>query len=299
MMKKTLTRIGIFLIINLMFLFIGLIIVKIIEPKLERTNWTTEASFSAIQENRNYDFVIMGTSHAREFSRSGNHQLVSKMTKHLFFNLSKGFGHGGLMPNLMAWKHFTLRGNHTKRVIYFVDPWVFFSKKWNEENYCLEDEPFSPSVLKLALSSGLSAGSIINYLKSKFKPSYLFARPISSQPNLKYLQKVDTSLISKQPKANYLDGLKRENFEKYAALFKKFIEDLQSQGISVTLVLPPTLLGIEPGRNQLVNFLETINGVEFYDHSQSISDPHLFYDLHHLNTRGIGEYVKANPELFD
>ena len=43
-----------------MLLFIGLIIVKIIEPKFERTNWTTEASFSAITKNGEFDFVKEG-----------------------------------------------------------------------------------------------------------------------------------------------------------------------------------------------------------------------------------------------
>lgn len=88
-MKHSLFKILIFIGLNALLLVMALLLVHWIEPKYERTNTTTEATFSAIPKNHKYDFAIMGTSHAREFSRSANHEMVEQLTGKTFFNLSK------------------------------------------------------------------------------------------------------------------------------------------------------------------------------------------------------------------
>lgn len=298
-MKATLLKMLLFFGLNALLLLFGLMLVRLIEPKFVRTNSTTEATFSTIPKNETFDFVIIGTSRAREFSRSGNHAVVEKLTGKKFFNLSKGGGHGGLIPNIMAWNYLKQRGNKTKHVIYFIDSWIFYSPKWNEENYCLEDEPFTFDILKLAISSSLSTGSIINYFKSKLKPSYLFANEISQNANNKYLVTADSFLINKQNKASFPDGLNQEYFNKYSADFKRFISRIREDGIKITFVLPPTLLYNEPGYGALLDVLHTINNVKLFDHRRSMTDPQYYYDHPHINSRGIQKYVAENPEIFE
>lgn len=297
-MRSSLLKVILFLGINAVLMALGLLFVHIFEPKFQRTNATTEATYSTIPFNEHFDFVIIGTSRAREFSRSGNDKIVARFTGRKFFNLSKGGGHGGIVPNIMAWKYFSQRGNRTKHLVYFIDSWVFFSSKWNEENYCLEDEPFSFGVLRLAVTSGLSAGSIINYFKSKLKPSYFLDKPISQETNRKFLTSADSFLISEQNRKSFPDGLNQENFRKYSVIFKAFIQSLQAEGIAVTFVLPPTLLYNEPGNDQLVELLKSIEHTEIYDHRHLLEDPKLFYDHPHMNSRGVEKYVRENPEIF-
>ena len=280
-----------FLLINLLIALITLQLVHGFEPTFTRKNQTTEATFSAIPENQHFDFVLIGTSHAREFSRSGNHQMVEKITGKNFFNLSKGSGHGGLLPNITAWNYFRLKGNTTRHVVCFVDPWVFFSPKWNEENYFLEDEPIKTELFWLAVKSGYSPGVLFNYFKSKIKPSYFSVKPISEKANNQYLLTIDTSLVRKQNEKNYLDGLDVETFKKYTRIFSSFIGSLQKQGIRVTLIIPPTLLGEEPGSARLRDFLSKIKGAAYIDHTHSYPDPKLYYDLHHLNSAGVQIYT--------
>ena len=297
-MERTLLKIGMFLVLNSVLVATALFIVHKLEPTYKKYNWTTEATFSAIPGNQNFDFVLMGTSHAREFSRSGNHKMIETASGKTFFNLSKGSGHGGLLPNLSAWKYFTKRGNWTKHVIYFVDPWVFFSTKWNEENYFLEDEPLKADLFWLAIKSGYSAEVLINYVKSKLKPSYFSTKPLYDQTNKKFLKTVDTVLILKQNEKNYLDGLDEAIYQKYKLQFSLFISSLQDQNIKVTLIMPPTLLGEEPGSKMVREFLLQLKGVEFYDHTSLIKDTKLFYDLHHMNSEGIIMYFTQNMDLF-
>lgn len=298
-MKKTIFRFLLFISINIVIAVIGLWIIHIFQPDFNRNDTTTEATFSAIPTNQHFDFVIMGTSHAREFSRSGNKQLVEKTLHQSIFNLSKGMGHGGFLPNKAAWTFFEERDNTTKKLIYFVDPWVFYSKKWNEENYFLEDEPIRLDILQLAVRTGLSTGTFVNYFKSKLKPSYFLQKPISSKPNVKFLTKADTALIRKQNERNYLDGLNQENFNNYTQQFKVFIENIVNQGIDVRLVLPPTLLGKEPAYVQMKQFLESLKGVKFFDHTMAIPQPEYYYDLHHLNSKGVMLYIENHGEVFE
>ncbi len=298
-MERTLLKIGMFLVLNLVVAVAALFMVHKLEPSYKKYNWTTEATFSAIPGNQNFDFVLMGTSHAREFSRSGNHRVIETATGKTFFNLSKGSGHGGLLPNLSAWKYFTKRGNMTKHVIYFVDPWVFFSTKWNEENYFLEDEPIKAELFWLTVRSGYSPGVLLNYFKSKIKPSYFSIKPISEQANNKYLSKIDTVLVHKQNEKNYLDGLDKTIYQKYKLQFSLFVSSLLANNIKVTLIMPPTLLGEEPGSKMVREFLLQLKGVEFYDHTSLIQDKKLFYDLHHMNSEGIFMYFTQNMDLFN
>ncbi len=297
-MKHSLFKILIFIGLNALLLVMALLLVHWIEPKYERTNTTTEATFSAIPKNHKYDFVIMGTSHAREFSRSANHEMVEQLTGKTFFNLSKGAGHGGLIPNIMAWRLFLQRGNKTQHIIYFVDPWIFYSSKWNEENYCFEDEPVRPDILMLGITNGMSTGTIINYLKSKLKPSYLFAPQISSVPNEKSLTRADLHLIQKQIERNFPDTLSEDSFKKYSAIFTNFVNQLTQAGIRITFMLPPTLLTNEPGHEQTLQLLNSFANIPVYDHSRLITNPAFYYDHSHLNTAGIRRYVIENSSIF-
>ena len=117
-MKKTIFRFLLFISINIVIAVIGLWIIHIFQPDFNRNDTTTEATFSAIPTNQHFDFVIMGTSHAREFSRSGNKQLVEKTLHQSIFNLSKGMGHGGFLPNKAAWTFFEERDNTTKKLMF-------------------------------------------------------------------------------------------------------------------------------------------------------------------------------------
>lgn len=285
--KKLLWFIG----INLLLALTVFVIIKMIEPKYEKTDQTTEASFSAIPSNKQFDLVILGTSHAREFSRSGNKPKVESILNISLWNLSKGFGHGGLVPGIAAWKLFTQRNNTTKKLLYFIDPWIFYYSKWNEENYFLEDEPLQWAIFQNAYRNNASLPVLLNYVKAKFKPSYFLTKSLSLNRNYKQLDSISYIKAERQMKIYYSDSINVKTFNKYQKLFLEFTQTLYKDGVELIVVIPPTLLNKEPGFDLVWKFLGTIQNCKIYDHSNAIRDPKMFYDISHLNSIGIEYYT--------
>ena len=95
-------------------------------------NWETESNFLIIPNNQKYDLIFLGTSHGRIFSRASNHGIVEKVLNKKLLNLSRGSG-GGIAPALINMLAFYHKGNKVDRVIYFIDPWIFYSSNWNEK----------------------------------------------------------------------------------------------------------------------------------------------------------------------
>ena len=100
-------------------------------------NGETEANLPIIKSNQHYDIVFLGTSHGRTLSRFGNHDRVEKILSKKIINLSTGGGRG-IYSSQIYLDYFFKRGNTTDTIVYFIDPWVFYSNKWNEENDLLQ-----------------------------------------------------------------------------------------------------------------------------------------------------------------
>lgn len=61
--------------------------------KVERkgfSNHETESNLFFINDNENFDLLLLGISHARNFSRHKNHQRVEKILDKKFINLGQG-----------------------------------------------------------------------------------------------------------------------------------------------------------------------------------------------------------------
>jgi hypothetical protein len=291
MVNRFIKKLGWFITINIILAVGVLIIIKLTEPSYEKTDESTEASFSAIPTNKQFDLVILGTSHAREFTRSGNKATVESILNTKLWNLSKGFGHGGLVSSIAAWDLFKQSKNTTKRLVYFIDPWIFYYSKWNEENFFLEDEPLKWDIFQNAFHNKASLSVLINYVKAKFKPSYFLNQPINNTRNYKQLDSINNMKAEKQMKIYYYEAINDKSFERYKELFKEFTLGLHKQGIELVIIIPPTLLNKEPGFDRVWNFLSTIKNIKLYDHSQAVRDPKLYYDISHLNSTGIEYYT--------
>jgi hypothetical protein len=291
-MKYLLRQIAVFVLINLCLIAIGLWAVDHFMPKYERTCKNTEATFSAIGKGQAYDVLIFGTSHARVFSRSSNHDSIEQIIGKRCFNLGKGEGHGGIVPSVALWQIFKQRGNAAKECIYFMDPWVFYSELWNEGNYFLEDEPLNWDVWKVSLMSGAKPEVLFNGIRSKLKPSFFMSREIIPQPNIDSLSDLDPKLVQKQKDVCYPDGRDSLVLRKYVVRFVKLIRDIEASGTKVTVVIPPTLLGKDPGWDALSQQLY-MNGISVLDHTEAVKRIGFYYDTNHLNSKGIGFYLRT------
>jgi len=290
-----------FIALNLLLAILLLLVISIKGPNFRKTDENTEASLAAIPFNRQFDFTILGTSHAREFTRSGNKPAVESILNKRFWNLSKGFGHGGLISSITAWDLFNERNNHAKKLVYFLDPWTLCYSIWNEENYFLEEEPLKWDILNNAIKNNASIPTIANYIKSKFKPSYFMTKPLANQRNNKLSDTFNASKADKQMKIYYPEAINPKVLDKYEQLFLAFTNALHKKGIELIVIIPPTLLNKEPGFEPIWKFVNTIKTIKVFDHSNTIRSPIYYYDISHLNSNGIEYYTRnyLKPILAD
>lgn len=285
-MKKFALNLGLFLSLNAL---IPLFFLTIIDARYTYRNGETESNLFIIPRHQSYDILLMGASHGRIFSRDNNHLKVEKMLSGKILNISKGGG-GGIVPEKLYLSYFFERGNTAKKILYIIDPWIFYSPLWNEKNYFLDDEPLRFSFIPSIVSTSLDKNVRIRYLTSKLSYRWILKKPSSSDENNRRLLRIDPLAVDKRRKSLYPDGLQN----KYFARYKKDLEDIlrlaHNNNTSVIFIYPPTLLGDMPGSEEVKKLLLSYEKTErtaFYDFSGSIKKPTFYSDHDHLNTNGI------------
>lgn len=285
-MKRWFLNLGLFVLINLVFY---VVVVSIPVWSYTYTNDETESNLLIIPKtgfSKTYPVMIMGTSHARVFSRNNNHQNVEDLLNAQVINISKGGGHGGLTEEYIFLKYFYDNGNQTKTIFYFLDPWVLYSDSWNNDNYFASDEPLNAEFLISLLKSNMSWPVITNYLKSKMTWGWITTKPNKASFNLIGYPEINPALIKKTVDEFYLDGLNENTFQKYAAVINKTVDLAQKHGSQIVFIIPPTLLGEMPGEGEVKAYLDK-NQFVYFDGSNEMLNKRWFYDSQHLNTEGV------------
>lgn len=291
-MKRYVLKIFIFIFINLIF---GISILALTNGNHDYKNWNTDSNLSIIESNKKYKFVVMGNSHGRIFSRGENHNAVREILSSDFLNISRSGG-GGLLPNLIYLSYFYEKGNSAEKIIYFLDPYIFFSEIWNEKRYFASDEPFKFDFLLELVRYGVSYRSIINYLKSKYSIDW-FLRDYEMYDNQeKSLHRVDKDAVRKRVESLYPDGLNKNAFRKYSSMFNELLDLAKKNNSEIIFLFPSTLLGELPGHDLVKNMLERKKLTycfTYYDFSDAVPYPEMFYNHDHLNPEGI-RYFTSN-----
>jgi hypothetical protein len=111
------------------------------------------------------------------------------------------------------------------------------------------------------------------------------------------LEKVDPVAVKKRRDNLLLDSLDETVFLKYKKLFASWMREVAGKGVRVYLVMLPTLLGKEPGTDQVVilvkNLCQTHDNITCGIYLNTLSDPSLFEDHDHLNQDGIKEITST------
>ena len=258
----------------------------------EYNNWNTYSSLLPMRDNQKYDLLILGSSHARVFSSFGNHERVENILGVKMLNLSKTAS--GLLPQKALLEYFYERGNSTSKILYILDPQIFYSAKWNEDNYFLEDEPLYLGFLWCALREGISYEVLTNYVRSKFSFYWLSSRaPVVELYEDTALSRIDKEAVRKRKEFLYSDGLKKEIFEHYARMMKELVLSAQKHNTKIVFIYPPTLLGDLSGSKEVADLVESFkdSGVHFYDFSNVLKEHNYYQDHDHLNTSGVELFV--------
>lgn len=261
--------------------------------------WNSEAHLYGVPKNTVYDIIILGASHGRVLSSTGNHLRLEEILSKKILNLSKTSA--GVIPAKIYLEYFYSQGNSTKIVYYIIDPFIFYSSKWNEDNYFLEDEPFKFDFLAVALRQKLSKEVIINYIRSKFSYFWFVGqKPVMIKSQDDFLMAINNEAVQKRLQVLYPQGISNNNFERYIEILEEIIVLANKNNNHVVFIFPSTLLGDLPGKEKVLHALEAIkqkNNIEIYDFSDAVKDSWYFSDHDHFNTIGVEMFTSRYLKL--
>jgi hypothetical protein len=84
-------------------------------------------------------------------------------------------------------------------------------------------------------------------------------------------------------------------YEKNARSIELTIKMAMDNGSEVIIIIPPTVFGIWPMHERILEFCDEMNrkyGIEYHDLSEVSKDPQDYYDHFHHNTEGVLKFAR-------
>lgn len=268
-----------------------------IVEKRDFQNYSTDSNTLIIEKDKQYDFVLLGISHARNFSRHKNHQRVESKLDKSFINLAQGGGACGANEQLFYLKYFFKKGNSVSNVVYFLSPPMFYSENMAKSSMTFYRESFKTDffIEYLLFKSVEKKPRLTEYIKSKLSEKWLDYQPFSFESMDDIMESMDSTKIEAGIKLAYRHGMKEENFNMNCKIIEETIKQALDNNANVKFVIPPAVFGEWPGHDAVLSFCAEMKAkynVEYYDFSRSVMDTNYYYDHHHLNTTGIEYFTK-------
>ncbi|MBF0573877.1 MAG: hypothetical protein HQK69_08985 [Desulfamplus sp.] len=307
--KKFILKFVIFSLLNIAIMAALLLFFSGRNRDIKFKNWETESNLLVTGENEHYDVAILGTSRGRVFSRDSNHLTMENILGKKVVNLSKGGG-GGLMPAKIHLSHFYRRGNRADRVIYFIDPWIFFCPINNENNtFFLKDEPFEISILFDLILNHFPSQRIISYLQmiavDDWKNISKYAAPNLDKLTLKA---IDPAKLE-EAREHYLGLYEYDKFEHYSQFINDINKLAKEHNSKIIYIMLPILMRDFPGakevdaklkeiinkenENYKKNDINTNNTFLYLNLIDAMQDRQFFYDHMHFNNKGVEYFTKT------
>lgn len=277
---KLFIKFGILLVVTMILSYL---LLSISEPTLG--NGETETNLPVLPKNKSYDFVLLGSSHARILSRSKNHNRVEQLLHMTFLNLSQGGNRESLKNQKNYLTYFYQRGNKNSITVYILDPFILYRRELLNYYHIFNNEPFRLDFLYTLLTSG-------DY-NWKTTTSYLFAmnQYKTMSPTQIKQSTASAQIIQSRMKSLYLNPIDTDNFR-----FINEVNELSlNHGAKLVVIIPPTLFPkhkqTEEVKKELVKLQKTEH-FALFDFSEVMKDPKYFLDSDHLNNNGIENFVQ-------
>jgi len=296
-MIKFITKIIIFLFVFLFIIFSVATITSKIVTKRQFKNHETEGNLLVIQENRRYNFMFMGISHARNFSNFKNHLRVEGILDKSFINIGKGRGTCGAKEQLFYLNYFYTKKNSTNTIVYILSPPLLYSETLPIAPHTFEDEPFEYDFFfnYLTFDTENKPARLISYLRSKMQAKWLFYKPDTCSSRKDSLLELNMKKVEEGFELTYKNGLNEEMYKNNCETIEQTIKLGLKNNSKIILLIPPALFGKWLGHNETVKFADKMQSkynVGFYDYSETVLKPEYYSDHHHLNTKGIIFFTK-------
>lgn len=288
-MKKLITRVAALCAIN-----VALGLFLIVDMKHYPEPWQTDSVLYTIGGDQSYDFVVLGTSRARIFTEfKSNYYFVHDKLGLKMLNLAVPFG-GGILPEKLFLGEFYRKGNTTKNLVIFLDPFMLFSDGLNREHRFVYYEPFQPRFFFDMLVGGIPPQRAFIYARSKLSHAWLTRTPPIQETDPRGLNDLhlDPAKLAERMNSLYPEGMNKATFNRYSGVFWQILAMAKKQGSRVIVIQPPTLLGEEPGFQMLFKYLIGFQDDDFVWKilTHQMQDPKYFADHDHLNSLGFEHF---------
>lgn len=279
------------------FLLLGLLLIYLeISSEIVKSrhfeNYETESNLLVLKSNEEYDLLFMGISHARNFSRHKNHLRIEDILEKKMINIGQGGGRCGINEQLYYLDYFYRKGNTTPIVVYIISPPLFFSETLPIASSTFDREPFELDFFLnyLFFKTENKKERLTSYIQSKLDPRWLSYKPYSRDSKDGKLDSVDFKKVEAGQQMVYKDTMAFRRFEKSTERVEETIKLAIERESKVILLIPPALFGKWKGHEEVEKFakrMQKLNGVQYFDFSESVLSPEYYYDHHHLNTKGV------------
>ncbi len=293
-------------IVVFLLLFCGLALVvpmlgSYIVQKRNFNNGNSESNLLVLSDKKEFDLLILGNSHARNFSRYNQHEALEKELNSKVLNMGQGRGICGVNDQLFYFKYLLKSGYKFKQLIYTVSSPHLYGNHLDSITTTFFEEPLSLSFVSQYIfhPAPNKKSRLLHYIKTKWKPSWVFLKPNKAQNNLNFLNKMDSLVVEKGFELAFPNGLREPNFIQSVSYLEEIISLAREKGIKVTLLETPILFEKWPGQKRLKEYCRALDKkglVNYIDLKQAVTEPKYFYDHHHLNTAGIQKLLPILKE---
>ena len=277
------------------------------ERLLYRTGNSNPFFKIATAEERSYDWVILGASHAMPLDFDDFNTHMESETGRGILNLASP-GTGPLY-NRFVLENF-LRQHRTMGVLYVLDSFAFYSRTWNEGRFAdaklLRRTPFDPAVARLMLDYSMreevDAVAVLDYVTgfSKVNNRERF-RPDVWEGEAKFDRVYRPSVTADRKRIAYLyPDHDPEVFSRYLQEFEALIALAQREGVHVTVIKTPmrarfySQIQGESAFDDTISRLLAARQVPFHDFSLTMDDPRFYFDTDHLNRVGLTAFFNRH-----
>lgn len=245
-----------------------------------------------------YDYVILGASHAAVFDYEDMNARLEQMTGTRILNLS-AVG-AGVEVNRVVLDYFLAR-HRTRAVVYFADSFAFLTDEWNEKRFqdvrLFARAPFDPALFQVLLRDQASRKAAWEYLvgfsrinfADRFKPDITEDEATRFDKTYRPVKQIDMKRI----KYLYPAEIDQSLFRRYMAEFEDLIRSLKGRDIRLIVIKPPIptrIYKLLPNEAEFDGALKGVlerNGIEFHDFSLVGNEEKYFFNPDHLNRKGV------------
>ncbi len=263
-------------------------------------NHNSEECLVITPKNQHFDYLLLGISHARNFSRHNNHKRFEDLLDISMLNYGKGGGNGNIASQHNYLRYFISKGNTTDKILYVLTMPMFFSNRMDSNAFEYEKEIFNLKFLYIILTGpGINKGQkVYNYLRYKYNKRWKKYGHWSAKSKDKTLSEIDSVYITQGLQLAYPNGLDTDVFERNKRYIMKTSQLAQKNGIEISFLITPTVFGKWPGHDEVMLFMsevERLYGFKTYDFSEVyLGRLDYFYDHHHMNTPGVINFTKEH-----